>query len=40
MSQPQTESYTAAKGGIAALTHVLAVNLVADMERQIHKDQG
>ena len=27
MSQPQTESYTAAKGGIAALTHVLAVTL-------------
>ena len=27
MSQPQTESYTAAKGGIAALTHVLAVSL-------------
>ena len=27
MSQPQTESYTAAKGGIAALTHGLAVSL-------------
>ena len=27
MSQPQTESYTAAKGGIAALTHSLAVSL-------------
>ena len=27
MSQPQTESYTAAKGGIAALTHTLAVSL-------------
>ena len=27
MSQPQTESYTAAKGGIAALTHALAVSL-------------
>ena len=26
MSQPQTESYTAAKGGIAALTHALAVS--------------
>jgi len=26
-SQPQTESYTAAKGGIAALTHALAVSL-------------
>ncbi len=27
MSQPQSESYTAAKGGIAALTHGLAVSL-------------
>jgi len=27
MSQPQTESYTAAKGGITALTHALAVSL-------------
>ena len=27
MSQPNTESYTAAKGGIAALTHALAVSL-------------
>lgn len=27
MSQPNTESYTAAKGGIAALTHGLAVSL-------------
>ena len=27
MSQPQTESYTAAKGGIAALTHSLAVSM-------------
>lgn len=27
MSQPQTESYTAAKGGISALTHGLAVSL-------------
>ncbi|HIS64262.1 MAG TPA: SDR family oxidoreductase [Candidatus Avoscillospira avistercoris] len=26
MSQPQTESYTATKGGIAALTHALAVS--------------
>lgn len=26
MSQPQTESYTSAKGGIAALTHALAVS--------------
>lgn len=26
MSQPQTESHTAAKGGIAALTHALAVS--------------
>ena len=27
MSQPDTESYTAAKGGIAALTHAMAVTL-------------
>ena len=27
MSQPQTESYTAAKGGISALAHALAVSL-------------
>ena len=27
MSQPQTESYTAAKGAIASLTHALAVSL-------------
>lgn len=27
MSQPNTESYTAAKGGIAALTHALAITL-------------
>lgn len=27
MSQPQTESYTAAKGGISALTHGMAVSL-------------
>ena len=27
MSQPQTESYTAAKGGIHALTHALAISL-------------
>ena len=27
MSQKETESYTAAKGGIAALTHALAVSL-------------
>ena len=27
MSQPGTESYTAAKGGISALTHALAVSL-------------
>ncbi|MBS7262530.1 MAG: SDR family oxidoreductase [Eubacteriales bacterium] len=27
MSQPQTESYTAAKGGIEALTHAMAVSL-------------
>ena len=27
MSQPETESYTAAKGGISALTHALASSL-------------
>ncbi|HEY9574571.1 MAG TPA: SDR family oxidoreductase [Lachnospiraceae bacterium] len=27
MSQPNTESYTAAKGGISALTHALAISL-------------
>ncbi len=27
MSQPDTESYTAAKGGILALTHALAISL-------------
>lgn len=27
MSQPQTESYTAAKGGVSALTHALSVSL-------------
>ena len=27
MSQPETESYTAAKGGIHALTHAMAVSL-------------
>lgn len=27
MSQPETESYTAAKGGISALTHALALSL-------------
>ncbi len=27
MSQPQTESYSAAKGGIAALTHAMAASL-------------
>ena len=27
MSQPQTETYTAAKGGISALTHAMAVSL-------------
>ena len=31
MSQPQTESYTAAKGGIAALTHALAVSLSGEV---------
>ena len=32
MSQPQTESYTAAKGGIAALTHALAVSLTGRVQ--------
>lgn len=27
MSQPQTESYTSAKGGISALTHAMAISL-------------
>lgn len=31
MSQPQTESYTAAKGGIAALTHALAISLAPNV---------
>lgn len=31
MSQPNTESYTAAKGGIAALTHALAVSLAGQV---------
>ena len=31
MSQPQTESYTAAKGGIQALTHALAVSLAPNV---------
>ena len=31
MSQPQTESYTAAKGGIAALTHALAVSFAGSV---------
>ena len=31
MSQPQSESYTAAKGGIAALTHALAASLAGSV---------
>ena len=31
MSQPQAESYTAAKGGIAALTHALAVSFAGKL---------
>ena len=31
MSQPETESYTAAKGGISALTHALAVTLAGKL---------
>lgn len=30
LSQPQTESYTAAKGGITALIHALAVSLAVE----------
>ena len=39
MSQPQIESYTAAKGGISALTHALAVSLAgADAVQQpVHR---
>ena len=36
MSQPQTESYTAAKGGISALTHALAVSLAGQGAGQLH----
>lgn len=36
MSQPQTESYTAAKGGISALTHALAVTLRGKARGQLH----
>ena len=31
MSQPQTESYTAAKGGVASLTHAMAVSLAPNV---------
>ena len=31
MSQPQTESYTAAKGGIAALTHAMAASFAGKL---------
>lgn len=31
LSQPQTESYTAAKGGLRALTHSLAISLAPDI---------
>lgn len=31
MSQPDTESYTAAKGGISAMTHALAVSLAGQV---------
>ena len=31
MSQPQTESYSAAKGGISALTHAMAVSLAGQV---------
>ena len=35
MSQPQSESYTAAKGGIAALTHALAVSFAGKVRDSI-----
>jgi NAD(P)-dependent dehydrogenase (short-subunit alcohol dehydrogenase family) len=31
MSEPNTESYSASKGGIVALTHALAVSLAPDV---------
>ena len=31
MSQPQTESYTSAKGGISALTHAMAISLAGQV---------
>lgn len=31
MSQPQTESYTAAKGGLSAMTHALAISLAPNV---------
>ena len=34
MSQPQTESYTAAKGGIASLTHALAMSFFGQGQSQ------
>ena len=40
MSQPQTESYTAAKGGISALTHALAVSLSGRGAGQLHFPAG
>ena len=36
MSQPDTESYTAAKGGIAALTHAMAVTLAGKVRVNRH----
>ena len=42
MSQPQTESYTAAKGGIAALTHALVLPLYmfgSKPDKPIHRQQ-
>lgn len=36
MSQPQTESYAAAKGGISALTHALAVSFSGNDARQLN----
>ena len=31
MSEPNTESYSASKGGLAALTHALAISLAPDI---------
>ena len=40
MSQPDTESYTAAKGGISALTHALAVSLAGWIDTDFTEYEG